>query len=91
MKPIRITLVTAPGCHYCEDAQRVLESLRERFSLSIALVPLASETGRSLMVEHRVPFPPLVLIDGSVFGHGRLSRQKLERRLGELQAAGKVT
>lgn len=91
MEPILITLVTAPGCHYCEDAQRMLESLRERFSLSIDLVPLASETGRSLVVEHRVPFPPLLLIDGSFFGHGRLSQRKLERRLGELRAAGRVT
>ena len=91
MEPIRITLVTAPGCHYCEEAQRMLESLSNRFAIAIDLVPLASSTGRDLVVEYRVPFPPLLLIDGSFFGHGRISQRKLEGRLGELELTGRGT
>ena len=82
--PIEITLVTASGCHFCDDATRLLEDLRSSVPLAVRVVPLTSEEGRELAVRHRVPFPPILIIDGVLFGHGRISRRKLERRLGEL-------
>ncbi len=85
MEPIRITLVTSPGCHYCDDAKEMLESLGKSLPIAVDLIPLSSNTGRDLVVKHRVPFPPVLLIDGSFFGHGRISRRKLEQRLGELE------
>ncbi|HLA66972.1 MAG TPA: glutaredoxin domain-containing protein [Acidimicrobiia bacterium] len=85
--PIEVTLVTASGCHFCEDATRLLEDLGRSVPLAVRVVSLTSEEGRELAVRHRVPFPPILIIDGVLFGHGRISRRKLERRLGELTGA----
>jgi hypothetical protein len=86
-KEIQVQLVTAPGCHFCDDAQRMLHTQKDRFPLTIELVPLLSETGRYLVARHRVPFPPILLIEGEFFGYGRLSQRRLEQRLIQLMTA----
>lgn len=84
MDPIHVVLVTASGCHFCDDARSVLDDLGARLPLSVEVIPMTSDTGRFLVVHHRVPFPPVVVINGSLFAYGRISRRKLERRLAEL-------
>jgi len=87
LEEIHVQLVTAPGCHFCDEAQRMLHVQKDRFPLTIELVPLMSATGRNLVARHRVPFPPILLIDGVFFGYGRLSQRRLEQRLIDLMAA----
>ncbi len=82
--PIKIILVTARGCHFCEDAANILDELSSSAPLVVREVPLTSEEGRGLAIRHRVPFPPILLVDGVLFGHGRISCRKLERHLAEL-------
>jgi len=84
MEPIRIVLVTAKGCHFCDEALEMLNALGGSFALSVETIPLASDTGRALVVKHRVPFPPLLIVDGAFFGHGRVSRRRLKQRLTQL-------
>ena len=81
-----VVLVTRPGCHFCEEALHLIEGLAETYPLRIATIPLLSERGRSLLVRYRVPFPPILMIDGEFFGHGRISRRKLEAHLMSLVA-----
>lgn len=85
-QPVDVVLVTSPGCHFCDDALGLLEELAETNPLQIEKVPLYSERGRSLLVRHRVPFPPILMIDGEFFGYGRISRPKLEAHLGSRAA-----
>lgn len=82
-----VVVVTSPGCHFCDDALRIIEGLAETYPLRIATIPLFSEQGRSLLVRHRVPFPPILLIDGDFFGYGRISPRKLEAHLMSLSAS----
>lgn len=84
--PVDVVVVTSPGCHFCDDALGLLEELAETTELRIETIPLASERGRSLLVRHRVPFPPIVMIDGEFFGYGRISRRKIEAHLERLKA-----
>jgi glutaredoxin len=88
--PIEVVLVTNPGCHYCDDALRLLDDIGERIPLRIRTLPLSSDEGRVLVVRHRVPFPPILLVNGHFFGYGRISRRKLERRLAETTNALEV-
>ena len=80
-RPVDITLVTAPGCGHCDEASRLLEEMGEATPLEVRSVPLSSDEGRALLVRHRVPFPPILLVDGVLFGYGRISRRKLESHL----------
>ncbi|HVR78320.1 MAG TPA: glutaredoxin [Acidimicrobiia bacterium] len=86
-QPIGVLVVTSPSCHFCDDALRLLEELAETTPLQIETVPLSSEHGRALLIRHRVPFPPIVLVDGELFGYGRISRRKLEAHLMSLMAS----
>jgi hypothetical protein len=83
-KPVDVVLVTAAGCHFCDEAGRLLDELGQLTPLAVRTVPLASDEGRSLLVRHRVPFPPILLVDGAFFGYGRISRRKLSNHLAGL-------
>ena len=74
-------LVTNPGCHYCDDARDLLDELSRTMPLSIRTVAMVSDEGMSLIVRYKVPFPPILMIDGQFFGYGRISRRKLEAHL----------
>ena len=80
-----VTLVEAPACHLCEDAKSTLASLAQSYPLTIHVVSMTDEPGRTLMQAHRAPMSPLVLLDGAYFSSGRLPRRKLEKRLATTQ------
>ncbi|TRW45748.1 glutaredoxin [Georgenia yuyongxinii] len=78
---VRITVVHAPACHFCDDAEQALIVLAERFPLDVRVVELESAEGIRLVAEHRPALNPLVLVDGTYFSAGRLPRRKLEKLL----------
>jgi len=80
-RAIEIVLVTAPRCHFCTDASTLLLELRDRYSLVVHQIELESAEGVEIATRYAVPFPPVVLIDGVYFGHGRISRRKLTKAL----------
>ena len=81
---IEITLVTSPGCHFCAHAHRALDAAAAEIAIEIREVALDSDEGRALQAKWRPPFPPMLLIDGDLFGYGRISQRKLMRHLARL-------
>ena len=81
MPTATITVVTAPACHFCADAQAALIELSHEISLRVDLVAADSETGQALVGAHRPAMFPLVLVDGVLFSTGRLPRRKLRALL----------
>jgi glutaredoxin len=79
--PRAVTIVTSTGCHLCERAKDVVETVALDHELEVRIVDLNSGEGRRLALLHRMPFPPMVLIDGAVHGHGRISEKRLRRDL----------
>ena len=45
---IQLTLVTSAGCHFCRDADRLLDRLGQRFPLHIDRIDLTSAEGAAL-------------------------------------------
>lgn len=82
--PVEIVLVTAPGCHFCDEVDRLLAELGSVTPLTVRRVLLSSEEGLGLLARHQVPFPPILMVDGAFFGYGRISRRKLEEHLARL-------
>ncbi|MHB1063873.1 MAG: thioredoxin domain-containing protein [Georgenia sp.] len=78
---VKITVVHAPACHFCDDAERVLAVLAERFPLEVRVVEIESPEGDRLVAEHRPAMTPLVLVDDAFFSAGKLPRRKLEKLL----------
>ena len=81
-RPAQITVVTAPGCHFCEDARQTLSQLAaDGAAIEVELVEATSPAGLALLAAHRPPLNPLVLVDGTYFSGGRLPRRKLQALL----------
>lgn len=80
--PTEVVLVTSAGCHLCDHARGALDELTDEFRLHVREVDLASDEGRQAQRRWRAPFPPMLIVDGALFGHGRLSKRKLRRHLG---------
>ena len=76
-----VTVVHAPACHFCDDAQQALAAFATRFAFSVELVDAEEPRGAALMATHRAPMFPLILIDGAFFSSGRLPRKKLHKLL----------
>lgn len=75
-----ITMVEAPGCHFCAEAHEALAALvHQGHPIEISTVDAWSAEGQALMQRHRAGLSPLVLVDDAFFSHGRLPRRKLDR------------
>ncbi len=85
----RITVITAPGCHYCRDALDALAEIGATIPLEVTEVDVRTPVGMSLMQQHGAAMSPLVLLDGSFVSAGRLPRGKLRSLL--IQRVGRVT
>lgn len=81
MQTTTITLVHAPACHFCADAQDALTELGHQFPIKVDLVAVDSDAGAALIGAHRPAMFPLVLVDGAFFSTGRLPRRKLRALL----------
>lgn len=77
----QVTVVTARGCHLCEDAMQALAALGRLYPITVEEVAAHSPTGQVLVLEHGTGIFPLVLVGGDYFSAGRLPRHKLARRL----------
>jgi alkyl hydroperoxide reductase subunit AhpF len=79
--PVRITVVTAAACHFCDDAQAAIAELAQAYPLTVRHVAADSADGQALLHAQRAGMFPLVLVNGAYFSAGRLPRRKLERLL----------
>ncbi len=78
---IEVTLLTQADCRFCEIAVAVLARVAEDHPMAVRHVGLDTDDGRALAARHGVVFAPGVLIDGEMFGYGRLSERRLRRHL----------
>lgn len=85
--PVQVTLVTARGCHFCQDARQVLAEFGKCWPLTVEEIPAGSPVGQALVLEHGSGMYPLVLVDGAFFSAGRLPRRKLVRQLAGRRSA----
>jgi glutaredoxin len=76
-----VVLYTSPGCHYCGDAREVLARVGSEVRLQVTEVDLDSVPGQAALARWRVPFPPILILDGTLFGYGRISERKLRAAL----------
>jgi hypothetical protein len=81
---VEVLVVTSAACHLCEQAKDVLERLSYVYPLQWQELDITSPEGSSIVRDSRAPFPPVVVIEGRTFGHGRLSEKRFRRHLDQL-------
>jgi glutaredoxin len=82
-----VTLMTQADCALCERAKQVLARVGRDHPLAIEEISLDTPAGRELAVRDGVLFAPGILLDGELFGYGRLSEKKLRKELDRRKAA----
>lgn len=87
---VLITIVESTACHFCRDAEQALAELSGEYPLRVEHLQAIQPVGAALVVRHRVPMLPLVLVEGRYFSHGRLPRGKLRHLLDARRAEGAV-
>ncbi len=74
----QVTLYGKPGCHLCEDARALLDSLHGRHSLAIEYIDIRRDT----MLYRRYDIMiPVIVIDGEIELHAPISSTELKRAL----------
>jgi len=81
-----VLVLTAPACHYCDEAQSLIARLGREFELVVETRSAADDAGRALALAHGVLFPPAIFVNGSFVQYGRPSERKLRARLQEVGA-----
>lgn len=75
----RVVLYTRPGCHLCDVARGVVESVTAELGVDSAEVDI--RTSRELLLEHGTRVP-VVEVDGREHAHFRVDADALRRALG---------
>jgi glutaredoxin len=78
-RPIRqITLYGKPGCHLCEDARILLQTLSPRFPLEVQEVNILSDPMLFRAFDVRIP---VIVVDGSTTLEAPIDERELIRAL----------
>jgi len=86
-EPVRLLLVVAADCGFCEHAKTVLSRVAAEFPCALEELDLTTSDGRALADTVRLPFPPGLWVDSHFFGYGRISERKLRTHLAGLLAS----
>lgn len=87
MSATPVLILSAPGCHFCDEAKTLFDRLAQQFALEIETRSIRTEAGTALALSYGVLFPPGIFIDGELLQYGRPSERKIRARLLELGAA----
>jgi hypothetical protein len=78
--PSRITLVGKPGCHLCEDARRVIESVCAETGESFVEVSVLDDPELADLYWEQIP---VALVDGVQHDFWRVDEARLRKALAD--------
>ena len=85
MSNVNVTLVGKQGCHLCDDAREVVDSVIAEFPPgSITLTEESIDENKELFDAYWEQIP-VVLINGKVHNYWRIDGERLRLKLKELQ------
>lgn len=78
-RPMRhVTFYTKPGCHLCEDAEELLDGLRNAYDLHITSIDITTDL--AIYERYKYEIPVIVVEGGGAIG-GRIDDDVLRRAL----------
>ena len=89
MMRMRVTLVTAPDCHFCARGRAIVQRIsQDGIPLEVRELDWTDSAGTALVVRDGVHFPPALYVDGELWAYGRLSERALRKKF-ESRIAGR--
>jgi glutaredoxin len=88
-KVIELTLFTKPGCHLCEEAKTVVDSVIQGFSSSNDAEIFMTEVNildDPQLIEKYAEEIPVLQIDGETHAYWRIDAERLTKTLNNLSA-----
>jgi hypothetical protein len=79
-----VLILVRAGCHFCRDAQALLDRLAGEYPLCIRTLDMTTAEGERIALEADLLFPPGILLQGRPFCYGRPSEGKLRRGIEQL-------
>jgi hypothetical protein len=74
-----VSFYTRPGCHLCEVALEVIESVGQEQDFSLDVIDIEGDTELTQRYGDKIP---VVLVDGRLHAKYRVDRDAFIRRLG---------
>lgn len=74
----RVTLISRPGCHLCDDARAVIAAVTAELGETFEEVDVRSDPG---LVEQYAEMIPVTLVDGRRHDYWRVSPDRLRSAL----------
>lgn len=78
-RPVRhVTFYSKPGCHLCEDAEELLDALREDYDLRVTWIDITGDL--EIYERYKYEIPVVIVEDGGT-ASGRIDEAALRRAL----------
>ncbi len=75
----QVTIVTKEGCLPCLRIRRILAELKAELpAIIVTEVEFTSSEGVELALKENILYPPAVLIDGLLYGKGKILEEPLK-------------
>ena len=74
-----VTILVQEGCHFCNDAEALLERLAHEYPLRIQTLDMGTPEGETMALQAGLLFPPGIILQGHPLCYGRPSEGKLRR------------
>ena len=78
---LNVLILIQDGCHFCHDAQALLDRLAGEYPLRIETLDIGTPEGETIALQSGLLFPPGILLDGRPLCYGRPSEGKLRRAI----------
>ncbi|HZD80039.1 MAG TPA: hypothetical protein VE646_08365 [Actinomycetota bacterium] len=82
----RLSYVTVPHCHFCEDGRAIVRRLSADSGIPAEHLDWHSDAGARLLAIEPAPFPPALYLGDRLLGYGRLSERRLRKLLRRIPA-----
>jgi glutaredoxin len=79
-----VLILVQEGCHFCEDAQALLDRLGGEYPLRVRTMDMTTPEGERIALRAGLLFPPGILLQGRPVCYGRPSEGKLRRAIDHL-------
>ncbi|HZS86133.1 MAG TPA: glutaredoxin family protein [Chloroflexota bacterium] len=78
-RPVRhVTFYSKPGCHLCEDAEELLDALRDDYDLRVTWIDITGDL--EIYERYKYEIPVVIVEDGGT-ASGRIDEAALRRAL----------